>query len=212
MASKLDLHQIFQHVYDPATRTLRTATVSNSLADEAVTEAKIASNAVTADKIASGLTAQKLADGSVSDAEFQYLSNVSSDIQGQFTTLSNTVTNLTNTTLDDVAALDLRLDTLEAAAVQAVIPTEAGAVLVENGKRFVTLTPAGPLAAYTITLPAIPANGQTVTITCPAHAISAVTLEPSAGHTLPIGASITSLPAYGFAGFLFNNTIWYRVS
>lgn len=63
------------------------------IANSAVTEAKIATNAVTTNKIAdsnvtnakvaTGIDAAKLADGSVSNTEFQYLGGVTSDIQTQ---------------------------------------------------------------------------------------------------------------------------------
>jgi hypothetical protein len=66
---------------------------ADNLADGAVTAIKLASGAVTTSKIgdtevsnakiAAGVDASKIADGSVSDTEFQYLSGVTSNIQTQ---------------------------------------------------------------------------------------------------------------------------------
>ena len=62
--------------------------------DSAITEAKLATGSVTTtkiknanvtnEKLAAGIDATKIADGSVTNAEFQHLSNVTSDIQTQF--------------------------------------------------------------------------------------------------------------------------------
>jgi hypothetical protein len=54
-----------------------------TLKDNSVVEAKIASGAVTDSKVASGISATKIADGSVSNTEFQYLDGVTSSIQTQ---------------------------------------------------------------------------------------------------------------------------------
>jgi hypothetical protein len=53
------------------------------LAADSVATAKIQDNAVTNAKVATGLDAAKIANGSVSNTEFQYLANVTSDIQDQ---------------------------------------------------------------------------------------------------------------------------------
>jgi hypothetical protein len=59
------------------------AVTAGKLAANAVTSSKIANSQVTNDKVASGIDATKIADGSVSNIEFQYLSGVTSDIQTQ---------------------------------------------------------------------------------------------------------------------------------
>jgi hypothetical protein len=59
--------------------------ITKGIEDLAVTTAKIAATAVTNAKVATGIDASKLADGSVSNTEFQYLGGVTSDIQTQFT-------------------------------------------------------------------------------------------------------------------------------
>lgn len=62
--------------------------VSKFITDSAVTTAKINNSAVTDAKVATGIDAAKLADGSVSNTEFQYLSGVTSDIQTQIGALA----------------------------------------------------------------------------------------------------------------------------
>jgi hypothetical protein len=64
------------------------AVTAAKLATDAVTSSKIADSQVTNIKVASGIDATKIADGSVSNSEFQYLSGVTSDIQTQINTLS----------------------------------------------------------------------------------------------------------------------------
>jgi hypothetical protein len=59
------------------------AVTAAKIASDAVTTAKIADSNVTNDKVASGIDAAKLADGSVSNTEFQYLGGVTSDVQVQ---------------------------------------------------------------------------------------------------------------------------------
>jgi len=58
---------------------------TDKLADAAVTALKLAAAAVTDAKVAAGagIDATKVADGSVSNTEFQFLGNVTSDIQAQ---------------------------------------------------------------------------------------------------------------------------------
>jgi hypothetical protein len=66
---------------------------ADNLADNAVTEAKLAPGSVTGskigaaevdnDKLGAGINAAKIADGSVSDTEFEYLSGATSNIQDQ---------------------------------------------------------------------------------------------------------------------------------
>jgi len=63
------------------------ATISNTglltISDDAITTAKIGDTQVTNTKLASGIDATKIADGSVSNTEFQYLDGVTSNIQVQ---------------------------------------------------------------------------------------------------------------------------------
>ena len=65
---------------------------TDELATDAVEEAKIANGAVTDDKVASGIDAAKIADGSVSNTEYQYLDGVTSGIQGQIDSKMDKIT------------------------------------------------------------------------------------------------------------------------
>jgi hypothetical protein len=59
------------------------AVTATELATDSVTTVKIANSAVTDAKIASGVDAAKIADGSVSSTEFQYINSLSSNAQAQ---------------------------------------------------------------------------------------------------------------------------------
>jgi hypothetical protein len=58
------------------------------LADAAVTTAKILNANVTNEKLATGIDATKLADGSVTNTELQYIGTLTSDVQAQIDALS----------------------------------------------------------------------------------------------------------------------------
>ena len=60
-------------------------TLLQGIADNAAATAKIADDAVTNVKVATGIDAVKLADGSVTNAEFQYINTLSSNAQSQIT-------------------------------------------------------------------------------------------------------------------------------
>jgi len=65
---------------------------AGNLANDAVTTVKIADANVTDAKVAAGIDAAKLADGSVSNAEFQHLNGVTSAIQTQLDSKQATFT------------------------------------------------------------------------------------------------------------------------
>lgn len=64
----------------------------------------IDSGAVTNSKLASGIDASKLADGTVSNTEFQHLNGVTSAIQTQLTSLQSQITELASMSSDDLTA------------------------------------------------------------------------------------------------------------
>ncbi len=90
--------------------------VVGDLANDAVETAKIKDANVTDAKIATGIDAAKLADGSVSNAELQYINSLTSNAQTQITTnatsastnATNIATNATNiaTNATDITALE----------------------------------------------------------------------------------------------------------
>ncbi len=109
----------------------------------------IATGAVTNTKVASGIDATKLADGSVSNAELQYLGNVTSDIQaqldsktntsslsdiattGDYTDLLNKPTNIDEDKTDDLLKTDLVND-LTSGGTTKVLTAEQGKTLKTN--------------------------------------------------------------------------------
>ena len=87
--------------------------VVGDLADDAVETAKIKDLNVTNDKIATGIDAVKLADGSVDNSELQYIGTLTSDAQVQINALSTAgTTNNTNiaTNATDIDALETLAD------------------------------------------------------------------------------------------------------
>ncbi len=77
---------------------------SSMLEDATVTDAKLANGAVTNIKLAAGIDATKLADGTVTSAELQYINSLSSNAQTQIdgaggvTTATGSATFLINST------------------------------------------------------------------------------------------------------------------
>ena len=83
---------------------------------------------VTDGKLASGIDAAKIADGTVSNAEFQYLGSVTSDIQTQLNSKQATITGAATTidTEDLTASRALVSDGSGKVAVSSVTSTELG--------------------------------------------------------------------------------------
>lgn len=74
---------------------------------------QLANGSVTNDKITSGISALKIADGSVSDTEFQYIGTLTSDAQNQITNNTNNInTNTSNisTNTSNISTLQSDLD------------------------------------------------------------------------------------------------------
>ena len=70
---------------------------SGSLSSEAITNVYVAALSKTNDSIPTGISATKLADGSISNTEFQYLNGVSSAIQTQLNAKNATITGSAST-------------------------------------------------------------------------------------------------------------------
>lgn len=64
------------------------------IADDAVTSAKIATGAVDSTALASAIPATKIADGSVTDAEFQFINSLTSNAQTQISARALTATTI----------------------------------------------------------------------------------------------------------------------
>lgn len=92
---------------------------------------------------------------------------------------------------------------------QVASPVTGATVAVTAGKNALVLTPAGALAALTVTLPA-GVNKQEFTIAC-TQEITALTMTPDGAETL--NAPLTTIAAHGFAKFLYlaATTSWYRI-
>jgi hypothetical protein len=70
---------------------------SGSLSSEAITNVYVAALSKTNDSIPTGISATKIADGTISDTEFQYLNGVSSAIQTQLDAKNATITGSAST-------------------------------------------------------------------------------------------------------------------
>lgn len=91
----------------------------------------IKSAAVTNAKIATGVDAVKIADGSVTNAEFQYLGGVTSDIQTQFTGKASTA--LDNLTVSSLAAGSLLVGSSSSAVANLAVGTNGQVLTVVTG-------------------------------------------------------------------------------
>lgn len=91
-------------------------------------------------------------------------------------------------------------------SVQDSAPLTGANVAVSSSSSLLAINPAGTIAALTVTFPAAPSNGQTVTI-CTTQIITALTL---AGGTFVGG--IATLALGGFAAFCYVTAVgkWVR--
>lgn len=91
------------------------------------------------------------------------------------------------------------------------VPTTGFSITVANGTQFLILAPANNLGGGTITLPAGPLDGESLTLSC-THNVTSLTLTPGAGQT--IANTVSSLSAGVGVSFLYRsaNATWYRTS
>ena len=103
---------------------------SGSLSNEAITNVYIGALSKTNDSIPTGISAEKIANGTVSDAEFQYLNGVTSAIQTQLDAKAGAITGGASTiaTSDLTASRALASNASGKVAVSSVTATELGYV------------------------------------------------------------------------------------
>tara|TARA_Y100001973_G_scaffold2927_1_gene4432 strand:- start:3 stop:2345 length:2343 start_codon:yes stop_codon:yes gene_type:complete len=103
---------------------------SGSLSNEAISNVYIGALSKTNDSIPTGISATKIADGSISDAEFQRLNGVTSDIQTQIDAKNATITGAASTiaTSDLTASRALQSNGSGKVEVSSVTATELGHV------------------------------------------------------------------------------------
>ena len=103
---------------------------------DAVTTSKIAAAAVTDAKIATGIDAAKLADGSVSNAEFQYINSLTSNAQTQLTDNATAISDHLSDAVDahDASAISsVAAGNLAATDVQAALNELDGDKVAKSG-------------------------------------------------------------------------------
>jgi hypothetical protein len=93
-----------------------------------------------------------------------------------------------------------------------VVATNGGSSTVDATTAVVILAPSGTIAAYTLNLPAAPAEGQRLAVVSNGNEITALTLAANTGHTLATGAGVTQLRAGQAIDLVFRSTVWYRLA
>jgi hypothetical protein len=99
---------------------------------------------------------------------------------------------------------------LQAPPYSKQVPTTGFSITIANTVNSLILNPAGTLATGTVTMPATPQDGQTVTIAS-TQIVTALTVSANTGQTL--SGTITTIAANGFATwqYVLADTNWYRV-
>ncbi len=107
--------------------------------------------------------------------------------------------------VDDDSKLDAALET-----VYEYTPLTGTSQVVPDDAEVVLVTPAGTIAAFTLTLPVTPYDGQTIKFAFD-QIITALTMAASGSGTLK--GALTAATAKGFATWRYraSNTTWYRV-
>ncbi|BCV06208.1 MAG: hypothetical protein CM15mV128_090 [Caudoviricetes sp.] len=103
---------------------------SGSLSNESISNVYIAALSKTNDSLPTGISATKIADGTVSDTEFQHLNGVSSAIQTQINAKQATITGAASTIASSnlTASRALQSNGSGKVEVSAVTTTELGHV------------------------------------------------------------------------------------
>jgi len=112
--------------------------------DNAVNTTQLEDGAVTNLKVASGIDAAKIADGSVSNTEFQYLATVTSDVQTQINSKEPAITTLTvnkGGTGSNTLTLNNVLLGNGTSALQTIAPGTNGNVLTSDGTTWLSSPP-----------------------------------------------------------------------
>ena len=91
-------------------------------------------------------------------------------------------------------------------------PTTGFSYTFAAGTQVLVMNPAGTLATGTITMPASPADGMTITFSS-TEQITALTLSGNTGQTIG-GTQVTLLPANSAVQFIYrlSTTTWYRIT
>lgn len=91
-----------------------------------------------------------------------------------------------------------------------VTPTTGQSIVIGNNTNIYLIKPAGTLVALTVTMPAVPYDGQIVRIGS-SQVVTTLTLSPNSGQSLI--AALPSLAVGGFATYYYRlaDTTWYRI-
>ena len=117
-----------------------------------------------------------------------------------------------------VAAKTIQMDVVEdesqgdskAESVYVYTPLTGTSQVIPDDAEVVLVNPAGTIAAYTLTMPVNPYDGQTIRMAFD-QIVTTLTMAASGLHTLKGG--LTAATAKGFATWRFRtaDTTWYRV-
>jgi hypothetical protein len=92
-------------------------------------------------------------------------------------------------------------------------PLTSYSVVIPNGASNYLITPAGTIAALTVTMPSAPYQEQTLSISS-SQTIITLTLNGAAGQTIsnaPTAITISTTGTYGYK-FVYLGTVWYRLN
>lgn len=159
----------------------------------------------------------------VSSPYILYVGTSAYDLRKVSSVASNPSPSLVNVRFIDCPQATIAFDktTFEAAwesalrgtAYTRVTPTTGSSIVISSSVHRLIIDPAGTLATLTVTMPATPVDGQSVSVSAGSFGVTALTMLPNAGQTFATGAVLTTLLPSGFAEFMYNATVarWYRV-